>query len=206
MRLHLKPRWGGRRLDSIDVSDAVELVRELRAEGLAEWTISGICRAASRIFKFARRHCGWVGENPFALLDAGERPKVSTTPERRIYQGEEFAQTLAASSEPWTTLFRLASVVAGRESELLGLWWEDLDLRVVDDATIRFGFQVDRRGVQEPAEDRGEQGDVAAATLGGADAARAQGAHGESDRPRVIRLRDFDRKAARPAQRAASAL
>ena len=47
---HLRPRWGGRRMDAINVSDAARLVRELRAEGLAEWTISGICRTASRVF------------------------------------------------------------------------------------------------------------------------------------------------------------
>jgi hypothetical protein len=42
-------------------------------------------------------------------------------------------------------LFRLASVVGARESELLGLW-EDLDLRDPDMATIRFAFQADRDG------------------------------------------------------------
>ena len=143
---HLRPRWDRRRMDAIDVSDAAKLVRELRAEGLAEWTISGILRVAGRIFRFARRYCGWRGEDPFTLLEAGERPRISATPERRIYVGDELAQTLAVSWEPWTTLFRLADVVAGRESELLGLWWEDLDLRDLDAATIRFGFQVDRQG------------------------------------------------------------
>jgi integrase len=143
---HLRPRWGNRRMDAIDVSDAARLVRELRAAGLAEWTISGICRAANRVFKFARRHCSWRGDNPFAELETNERPKVSATPERRIYVGGELAQVLAASTEPWRTLFRLASVVAGRESELLGLWWEDVELGDLDRATIRFGFQVGRDG------------------------------------------------------------
>jgi integrase len=143
---HLRPRWGTRRLDAIDVTDAAALVRELRAAGLAEWTISGICRVANRVFKFARRHCAWRGDNPFAELEKGERPKVSSTPERRIYLGGELAQVLDASTEPWRTLFRLASVVAGRESELLGLWWQDLDLRDLGAAMIRFGFQADRDG------------------------------------------------------------
>jgi hypothetical protein len=35
-------------------------------------------------------------------------------------------------------VLRLAGVIAGRRSELLGLWWEDLDLRDLDAATIRF--------------------------------------------------------------------
>jgi integrase len=143
---HLRPRWGARRLDAIDVSDAARLVRELRAAGLAEWTIAGICRAANRVFKFARRHCSWRGDNPFAELETSERPRLSATPERRIYVGGELAQVLGAPSEPWRTLFRLASVVGGRESELLGLWWEDLELGDLDRATIRFGYQVGRDG------------------------------------------------------------
>src|SRR4051812_10613992 len=126
---HLLPRWGHRRMDAIDVTDAARLVRELRADGLAESSISSVLQVANRVFKFARRHCRWRGENPIELLERNERPKRSAAPERRIYEGDELVQTLAASSEPWTTILRLAHDVGGRESELLGLWWEDLDLR-----------------------------------------------------------------------------
>jgi integrase len=147
---HLAPRWGNRRMDAINVTDAARLVRELRADGLSEWTIVGILKAAGRVFKFGRRHCHWRGENPLELLEAGERPKPGETPERRIYEGDELAQTLAASTEPWTTLFRLAGVVGARESEMLGLWWENLGLADVDAATIRFTHQVDRRGNRVP--------------------------------------------------------
>lgn len=62
---------------------------------------------------------------------------VRRTPQRRIYEGDELTQVLAVSAEPWRTLFRLASVVGPRESELLGLWQEDLDMRDLDAATIR---------------------------------------------------------------------
>jgi integrase len=65
------------------------------------------------------------------------------TPERRIFAGDELAQTIEAATEPWRTLFRLASVVGARKSELLGLWWQDLELDDLDAATIRFGFQAD---------------------------------------------------------------
>jgi hypothetical protein len=88
------------------------------------------------------RHCSWRGDNPFAELEKGERPRVSTTPKRRIFAGGELAQTIAAATEPWRTLFRLATVVGARESELLGLWWQDLELGDLDAATIRFGFQA----------------------------------------------------------------
>lgn len=143
---HLRPRWGRRRMDRIDVADAAALVRELRAQGLAESTIASILKVARRVFKFARRHCGWHGENPIPLLEASERPRLSEAPERRIYEGDELQQVLAATWEPWRTLFRLANFVGGRESELLGLWWEDLFLSDLDRATIRFGHQVDRQG------------------------------------------------------------
>jgi hypothetical protein len=116
---HLAPRWRDWRVDAIDVTDAARLVRELRAQGLSEWTIAGILKAAGRVFKLARRRCRWRGENLVALLDGGERPKISASPERRIYRGDELAQILATSAEPWTTVFRLAGVVAGHQSELL---------------------------------------------------------------------------------------
>jgi integrase len=147
-RLHLLPRWGRRRMDTITVDDAARLVRELRAEGKAEWTIQGVLIAAGRVFKFAKRRMAWSGESPIALLENGERPRISDAPERRIYDPHELVQTLAASWEPWATLFKLANVEAARESELLGLWWENLDLSDLDAATISFTHQVDRRGVR----------------------------------------------------------
>lgn len=125
---HLRPRWGARRLDAIDVLDAATLVREMRAAGFAEKTIAGACHVGGRVFKFARRYCGWQGASPFAELEPGERARAGDTRERRIYTATELAQVLDASTEPWRTLFRLASLVGPRESELLGLRWEDLDL------------------------------------------------------------------------------
>jgi integrase len=150
VRLHVLPRWGQRRMDAIDVGEAAQLVRELRAAGLAEWTIQGVLVAAGRVFRFARRRMGWTGQSPIALLENGERPRLGDTPEPRIYQGDELAQVLAASWEPWTTLFRLTSVVGPRESESLGLWWENLWLDDLDAATIAFTHQVDRRGTRVP--------------------------------------------------------
>jgi integrase len=143
---HLRPRWGNRRLDAIDVTDAARLVRDLRASGLAESSINGILQVANRVFKFARRRCRWRGENPIELLETSERARPSQAPEPRIYEGDELAQTLAASWEPWTTIFRLADDVGGRESELLGLWWENLDLSDPSTATIRFTHQLERGG------------------------------------------------------------
>ena len=157
VRLHLWPRWGRRRLDLIGVGDVTRLVRELREAGKEETTISGVLKAAGRIFKFAQRHMGWLGQNPIGRLERGERPRTGGRRRRRIYQGEELEQTLAAAHEPWRTLFALAAVTGARESELLALWWEDFDLADPDDATVTISVQVDRKGIrQEPkTEDSG---------------------------------------------------
>ena len=146
VEIHLRPRWGRRRLDDITVDDAARLVRELRAEGKAEWTIATIMRAASRVFTFSRRRLRWHGENPFSALESGERPRISSTPRRRIFQGDELPQTLAAAREPWRTLFALAAVTGARESELLGLLVSDVDLSDPNAAEVAFTHQVDRWG------------------------------------------------------------
>lgn len=142
---HLRPRWGRKRLDAITVDDAAKLVRELRAEGKAEWTIATVLRAASRVFTFAGRRLNWHGVNPISRLENGERPKVTQTQRRRIFQGDELAQTLAAAHEPYRTLFAFAATTGARLSECLGLVWADLDVTDPEDATVTFAFQADRK-------------------------------------------------------------
>jgi integrase len=146
VRVHLKPRWRGRRLDSITPDDVARLVRDLRAQGRAEWTIATVLTAASRVFKFARRRMGWHGTDPIAALDRSERPRVSQAARKRIFEGDELRQTLAAAREPWRTLFALAAVTGARMSELLGLVWSDLNLGDPDDATVSFTHQLSRSG------------------------------------------------------------
>jgi integrase len=143
---HLKVRWEERSLDSFKKSDAAQLIRDLRACGLLEWSIVGIVGVASRVFRYARRDLEWTGTNPFDLLDSRQRPKVSKTPPRRIYEGDELDQVIAATTEPWRTLFRLADLCAGRESELLGLWREEINISDLDAATVDFKYQVSRAG------------------------------------------------------------
>jgi len=146
LETHLRPRWGGRRLDAIAVDDVAALVRELRAAGKAEWTISGVTKVATRVFKYARRRMAWHGENPVALLEESERPKTGSTVRRRIYHGDELARTLAAAHGQYRVLFALAAVTGARLSEILGLTWGDVRLDDRDAAEVRFEHQVDRGG------------------------------------------------------------
>jgi integrase len=143
---HLRPRWGRMRLDAITGDDVAGLVRDLRADGAAEWSIRGIIGALGRVYRHASTRLGWLGTNPTTLLSNGERPTTSATARRRIYEGDELAQTLAAARDPNRTLFALAAVTGARLSELLGLTWADLDLDDIDSAVVRIEAQVDRSG------------------------------------------------------------
>src|SRR5206468_305837 len=116
-------------------------IRELREQGLSESTIATIVKAARLVFKFARRHLGWHGESPFTDLQNGERPRLSETPRRRIFEGDELAQTIAAAQDPWRTLFTFAAVTGARVSEVLGLVWSDLDMGDLESASVSFAYQ-----------------------------------------------------------------
>jgi hypothetical protein len=54
-------------------------------------------------------------------LENGERASVSKTQRRRIFQADEMVPTLAATRDPWRTLFAFAATTGGRISERLGL-------------------------------------------------------------------------------------
>ena len=141
---HLRKRIGRCRLDDVTPDDVAAFVAAMRAAGLSEWTISGTLMVAGQVFRHAARRLGWHGVSPTTLLERGERPHVATTAKRRIFRGDELAQTIAQAGEPYKTLFTTAAITAPRESELLGVTWRDVDLG--DEPEIRFAFQVDRKG------------------------------------------------------------
>jgi integrase len=143
---HLRKRFGTRRLDAVTPDDLATLVRDLRSDGLAESTISIVIGVTNRIYRYAARRLGWVGTNPVSLMLPSERPKPSQAQRRRLFEGTELEETLAAAPEPYKTLFTVAALTGARLSELLGLTWTNLHLDPLDDAEIEFAHQVDRHG------------------------------------------------------------
>lgn len=91
LRLHVLPRFGRRRLQSLTVEDVAELVSELqrgvrferregrtvRVEGkpYAAWTIRGCLTVLGRLLGSAVRE-GLIPANPVRRLERGERPRV----------------------------------------------------------------------------------------------------------------------------------
>lgn len=149
IKQHLLPRFGARRLDAITPDDLAELVRGLRADGLAEATIVIVIGVTNRVYRYAARRLGWAGINPVSLMLSSERPKPSQK-RRRIFEGGELEQTIATADEPYRTLFTLAALTGARLSELLGLTWAKVRIDHVDEAEIEFACQVDRHGNLSP--------------------------------------------------------
>jgi integrase len=147
---HLRRRFGTRRLDAITPDDLAALVRDLRSEGRAEASIAICVGVTNRIYRYAARRLGWVGTNPVSLMLPSERPKPSQAKRRRLFEGTELEETIAAAPEPYKTLFTVAALTGARLSELLGLTWENLHLEPLDDAEIEFAHQVDRKGQIRP--------------------------------------------------------
>jgi integrase len=146
----LRKRFGTRRLNAVTPDDLANLVRDLRAEGLAESTISIVVGVTNRIYRYAARRLGWVGTYPVSLMLPSERPKPSQMQRRRLFEGSELEETLAAAPDPYKTLFTVAALTGARLSELLGLTWANLHLEPLDDAEIKFAHQVDRHGQIAP--------------------------------------------------------
>jgi integrase len=152
---HLRPRFGGRRLDAVNADDLARVVRELRAEGMSEATVAVILGVVSAICKFATRSLGWSGTIPTTLMLRSERPKISQTTRRPLFMGEQLEQTIAAADEPFRTLFTVAALTGARISELCALTWADAHIDDPDDAEIEFGWQVDRHGNRRPTKTDG---------------------------------------------------
>ena len=152
---HLLPVLGSRRLDAISPDDLALLVRALRQAGLSESSIVIVIGVANRIFRYAARRLGWSGANPVSLLLPSERPKPSQAKRRRIFEGRELEQTIAAAEEPHRTLFTVAALTGARLSELLALTWADVRLDELDDAEVEFSSQVDRYGDRRPTKTDG---------------------------------------------------
>ena len=133
----------------------LKLVRELRAEGLAESTIVIVIGVTNRVYRYAARRLGWAGANPVSFMLSSERPKPSQSKRRRVFEAGELEETIAAATEPFRTLFILAALTGARLSELLGLSWADVRIADLDEAEIEFSSQVDRHGIRRPTKTDG---------------------------------------------------
>jgi integrase len=142
---HLRSVWGRRRLDRITTADASLLVADLRADGFSESTINGTLITAGRVYRYAKAELSWSGDNPIELMSRSSRARLAETPPRRIFDPAELDSTITAAREPWRTIFVLTATTGARQSEIAALVWDDLDIANVDEASVSFEFQLDRK-------------------------------------------------------------
>ncbi len=157
LRLNLKPRLGGRQLQSITVDDVASVIGEMqkgiryvgRAEQLewvegkpfAGWTIRGVLVVLGRVLASAARE-GLIPSNPVRRLEKGERPIVRP----RAFPSLDKAavgRLIRAAPEKYRTLIALSVLTGLRQSEALALQWRDVDVQA---GVVRVSRQLDRQG------------------------------------------------------------
>jgi integrase len=156
-RLHIRPRLGDRVLATITVDDAAAVISEmeegvrLRDRGseferiigdpFATPTIFGVLTVLSRIFSRACRR-GLITLNPVRQLEREELPKAK----RREFPSldrEAIGKLLANTPDRFRTAVALSVLTGLRQSETLGLRWQDIDGA---GGLLRVRFQLGRRG------------------------------------------------------------
>lgn len=142
---HLREGFGRQRMAAITPADVAAYVASKSA--LRGWTVKGHLTVLSAIFRYANRHLGVTTPNPVALLDNVERPKTDDMKPKRILNASELARLIESVSARHRLIFKVAAETGLRLGEVLGLAWDDIDLK---GQTITVACQLDRHGQRVP--------------------------------------------------------
>lgn len=144
---YLRPWFGKRRMDRISADDWAGFIRECReVYELAEGSIEAILRSARGTYSYAARRLNWTGQNTLALLERHELPSSEEKAPHRRFTPAELAAVLRAAVAQNKVIFSVGGTVGSRISETLGLAEDNLDLADLDNASITFTHQIDKRG------------------------------------------------------------
>jgi integrase len=145
----LIPRFGTMRLAAITPEHVAGLIRDLEREGLhaidpkrkarplSRSTIENYVLPLSGTIAFAMRR-GLVAANPCALLTNDDRPAQRERLQDHVWSDEEIRELIVAAERlakqpesryDYSPLIRVALYTGLRLGELLGLQWQDIDLR-----------------------------------------------------------------------------
>jgi len=138
---HIIPALGRRKLRDVEVDDVANLVARLLAAGYAPETVRSVLTPLSRIFATAVR-AGIVVTNPVAGLDKDERPKIERA-EMRVLDRAGIRALIDATPPDYRLLVELSIYTGLRQSEALGLTWQDLAL-AAPRPTLTVRMQLDR--------------------------------------------------------------
>ena len=142
LRIHLRPRFGDRKLQDIDGDDVAALAAELTAEGKAAWTVRNVLTTLSALYRWASGRRKLAATNPVRQLEKHERPKVQKRNGRTLQPREITALLDSASTDRYRVLLATAVFTGLRLQELLGLRWMDVDF---DAGELRVRKQLTRK-------------------------------------------------------------
>jgi integrase len=155
-RMHVKPKLGNVRLQNLTAAQLSKAYAERRATGLSGQTVIHHHRLIHRVLAQALRE-GRVRQNVAALAT---RPKA-TRKEMRFLNADEIKRIVsAAEGTPFAPLIAIALSTGARRGELLGVKWDDPDLRR-GTLSIRRSLQDIRAGVSEKTPKSGKSRVVA---------------------------------------------
>jgi integrase len=156
LRLYILPRLGKRRLQSITVEDVAALIASMQkgvryktedgrlaqigGKPFSAWTIRGVLVVLGRVLGSAVRE-GVVASNAVRRLERDEKPAV----QRRTFPSLDIAaigSLISHTPERYRTLVAVSVLTGIRQSEALGLRWQDVDTKT---GVLRVRFQLDRK-------------------------------------------------------------
>lgn len=128
LRVHIKPRWGSKRLDEIKTPDVARWLAELRDGGLAPSTVEKIRITFNRSFELAIKwQTPGVKHNPVRGIP---RPKFNNARDRYLTSDQAGAllKACAASINPQLrNIVGLLLLTGARKNELLQAKWEHVN-------------------------------------------------------------------------------
>lgn len=129
LRVHIRPKWGKKRLDEITTQDVAKWLAELRQSGKAPATVEKIRITFNRSFELALQwNTPGVKRNPVRGIP---RPAFNNARDRFL-TSEEAARLLKATDSSINPQLRnivgLLLLTGARKRELLDARWEHVDL------------------------------------------------------------------------------
>jgi integrase len=155
---HIRLALGRRRIQSVGVGEVSRFLAELRRktsprrkgneppELLSNWTVRGVLNVLNVVLEHAVKH-EYIASNLVPKLN-GEKPPTRNRNKARILEAEEVALLIDHAPPNYRTLILTAVYTGMRQSELLGLRWEDIDF---DAGTIHVRHQLSRATKAKPA-------------------------------------------------------
>lgn len=139
-----------RKLGEISTDDLRFVVSTMSARGLSASTIRGALVPVSAMFSTLVSD-GLVEHNPVRRLERGELPAPRRT-QKRILTADEAKKLIDSTPKRWKAYVALGLLAGLRQSEALGLRWED-----VSDTHLRVERQLGRD--RQVASLKGKEGD-----------------------------------------------